>query len=117
MISQAQWWLASGAIGSEKRTKPYAPCFSMIAASTTEPPVGASTWAAGNHVCTGHIGTLTENAARNAKNSSVCACIESLVACQARMSKLPLDLMYRKTMATSISSEPSSVYRKNLNDA
>src|SRR5471032_842968 len=117
MISQAHWWLASGAIGSEKRTKPYAPSFSMIAASTTEPPVGASTLASGNHVCTGHIGTLTENAARNAKNSSDCAFIGSFSACQVTMSKLPPDLMYRYTIATSISSEPSSVYRKNLNYA
>ena len=34
----------------------------MIAASTTEPPVGASTCASGSHVCTGHIGTFTANA-------------------------------------------------------
>ena len=34
----------------------------MIAASTTEPPVGASTWASGSQVCTGHIGTLTAKA-------------------------------------------------------
>jgi hypothetical protein len=33
------------------------------------------------------------------------------------MSKLPPDLVYRYTSATSISSEPSSVYRKNLNAA
>ena len=35
----------------------------MSAASITEPPVGASTCASGNQVCTGHIGTLTANAA------------------------------------------------------
>ena len=46
----------------------------MIAASTTEPPVGASTCASGSQVCTGHIGTLTAKAAKKAKNSSVCAC-------------------------------------------
>ncbi len=34
----------------------------MIAASTTEPPVGASTCASGSQVCTGHIGTLTAKA-------------------------------------------------------
>jgi hypothetical protein len=64
----------------------------MIAASTTEPPVGASTCASGSQVCTGHIGTLTENAAKNAKNSSVCVYIGSGRRCQARMSKLPPDL-------------------------
>ena len=55
-----------------KRTKPYAPILSVIAASTTEPPVGASTCASGSQVCTGHIGTLTENARKNATNSSSC---------------------------------------------
>jgi hypothetical protein len=34
----------------------------MIAARITEPPVGASTCASGNQVCTGHIGTLTAKA-------------------------------------------------------
>ncbi len=95
MISQAQWWLASGAIGSENRRKPYAPSFSMIAASTAEPPVGASTCTSGSHVCTGHIGTFTANAARNAKNSAVCAGMDSASLCQARISKLALDWMYR----------------------
>ncbi len=45
----------------------------MIAASTTEPPVGASTCASGSQVCTGHIGTFTANARKNARNTSICA--------------------------------------------
>ena len=45
----------------------------MMAASTAEPPVGASTWASGNQVWTGHIGTLTEKAAKKARKSSFCA--------------------------------------------
>ena len=36
----------------------------MIAARMTEPPVGASTWASGSQVCTGHMGTFTANATR-----------------------------------------------------
>ncbi len=67
----------------------------MIAASTTEPPVGASTWASGSQVCTGHIGTLTEKATKKAKNSSACADSGSGSLCQSRMSKLPPDLKYR----------------------
>ena len=63
------------------------------------------------------IGTLTEKAAKKAKNSSVCAFIGSGSLCQVAMSKLPPDLVYRYTSAISISSEPSSVYRKNLNAA
>jgi hypothetical protein len=64
----------------------------MIAASTTEPPVGASTCASGSQVCTGHIGTLTAKAAKKAKKSRVCAVSDSGSRCQARMSKLPPDL-------------------------
>ena len=61
----------------------------MIAASTADPPVGASTCTSGNQVCTGHIGTFTANAAKNAKNSRVCSLRDSGSACQAAMSKLP----------------------------
>ena len=71
-----------------KRTKPYAPIFSVIAASTTEPPVGASTCASGSHVCTGHIGTLTANARKNATNSRICARMASGTLYHSRISKL-----------------------------
>ena len=67
----------------------------MIAASTTEPPVGASTWASGNQVCTGHIGTLTAKAANMAKNSRVCAVFDNGSLCQVMTSKLPPDCAYR----------------------
>ncbi len=49
----------------------------MIAASTTEPPVGASTCASGSQVCTGHIGILTAKAAKNARKISSCSRSES----------------------------------------
>ena len=75
----------------EKRRKPYAPSFSMMAASTAEPPVGASTCTSGSQVCTGHIGTFTANAAKKAKNSSVCAVRLSGNWCHVAMSKLPPD--------------------------
>jgi hypothetical protein len=52
--------------------KPYAPSLSRIAASTAEPPVGASTCASGSQVCTGHMGTFTANAKRKATNSRIC---------------------------------------------
>ena len=89
----------------------------MIAASTAEPPVGASTCTSGNQVCTGHIGTLTAKAAKKAKNSRVCSGRLSGNLYQVARSKLPADLLYRKISAISISSEPSKVYRKNLNAA
>ena len=61
----------------------------MIAASTTEPAVGASTWASGNQVCTGNIGTLTANAARKAKNSHICSVRSSGSAARSASWKLP----------------------------
>ncbi|MCY1237476.1 hypothetical protein D9M72_501750 [compost metagenome] len=88
----------------------------MMAASTTEPPVGASTWASGSQVCTGHIGTLTAKATKKAMNSAICSFIDSLAWCHCRMSKVPV-LLYRYSSAISVSSEPASVYRKNLNAA
>ena len=65
----------------------------MIAASTTEPPVGASTWASGSQVCTGNIGTLTANATRKAKNSQVCSCMVSCSAYVVDESGIDLDLV------------------------
>ena len=66
-----------------------------MAASTAEPPVGASTWTSGSQVCTGHIGTFTANAAKKAKNTRVWAGPASGSLCQVRMSKLPPALLYR----------------------
>jgi len=58
---------AFGNIGMAKRMKPYEPIFSSTAARMTDPAVGASTWASGSQVCTGHIGTLIANANANAR--------------------------------------------------
>src|SRR5207247_7643484 len=82
--------LASGKMGRTKRTKPYAPTFTVIAASTTEPPVGASTCASGSQVCTGHIGTLTAKAMKNAANSQTCVLSDSGSWYHSRIEKLPL---------------------------
>ena len=38
----------------------------------TEPAVGASTWASGSQVWTGHIGILTAKVAKKASHSQVC---------------------------------------------
>ncbi len=67
----------------------------MMAASTTEPPVGASTWASGSQVCTGHIGTLTAKANRKPKNSHSCSCSVSGILHQSMMAKLLPALLYR----------------------
>jgi hypothetical protein len=61
----------------------------MIAARITEPPVGASTCASGNQVCTGNIGTFTANASRKAKNSHICSVAVSGSAYRSASWKLP----------------------------
>ena len=58
-----------GTIGNNHLISPKVPIFSMTPASTTDPGVGASTWASGNQVCSGKIGTLIAKAKANAKNS------------------------------------------------
>ena len=64
--------VASGNMGREKRRKPYAPILMSMAASTTLPAVGASVCASGSHVCTGNMGTFTENEAKKAQKSKSC---------------------------------------------
>src|SRR5260364_54752 len=100
--------LASGTIGCENRRKPYGPSLSMIAASTTEPPVGASTCAAGSQVCSGHSCTLTAKAIKKAPNNSNGGGIGSGSRYQSASANEP-DCVYRYSSANSISSEPSSV--------
>ena len=79
----------------------------------TEPAVGASTCASGSQVCTGHIGTLTANEARNARNSQVCIGAGNGVCSSVGMSVVPATY-HIASRASSISTEPASVNRKNL---
>src|SRR6478736_3619184 len=60
---------ACGKNGIAKRKNPYAPIFSITPASTTEPAVGASVCASGNHVWNGKIGTLTAKPIAKATNN------------------------------------------------
>ncbi len=60
---------ATGNKPIENLINPYPAIFNKIAASTTEPAVGASTCASGNQVCTGHIGNLTAKELKNASHN------------------------------------------------
>src|SRR5438445_13030891 len=99
---------AMGNIGSEKRRKPYPPILSRIAARITEPAVGASTWASGSQVCTGHIGIFTAKEAKNASHAQVCNECGTAVCINVGMSVVPA-FQYSAMIASSISTEPSSV--------
>src|SRR5581483_4134586 len=60
---------AAGNNGIASRINPNVPIFSIKPARITEPAVGASTCASGNHVWNGNIGTFTANAMKNAANN------------------------------------------------
>ena len=79
-----------------------------MAASTTEPAVGASTCASGNQVCTGHIGIFTANEAKNASHAHVWRLRGTAVFISVGMSVVPA-FRYSAMMASSISTEPSNV--------
>ena len=51
--------VASGNMGIENLKNPWVPNFEGIPAKMTDPAVGASTWASGNQIWIGTIGTLT----------------------------------------------------------
>src|SRR5580693_1422126 len=100
--------LAAGNIGSEKRRKPYPPIFRRMPARITEPAVGASTWASGSQVCTGHIGSFTAKEAKNASQSQVCTAGSNLNAISAGIEEVWATLIMNR-IAASISTEPSRV--------
>ena len=79
----------------------------------TEPAVGASTWASGNQVCTGHIGIFTAKDAKKASHSQVCMPAGKSYFISSTMFIVPA-CQYMAMMAMSIRTEPSRVYRKNF---
>ena len=85
----------------------------------TEPAVGASVWASGSQVCTGNMGTLMAKARKKAANDQAATEPGKPTCCRVRMSKVsgPPFFAYHHTtarMATSMSTEPTKVNRKNL---
>src|ERR1700686_4607345 len=111
------WVSTSGKNGNEKRIKPYVPIFSRTPARMTEPAVGASVCASGSQVWNGNIGTLMANAKKKAQNSSTCECVSN---CEADPSSVGMSnvaapaLKYSARIPSSMMTEPTSVYRKNL---
>ena len=77
-------------------------------ARMTEPAVGASTWASGSQVCTGHIGTLTAKEAKNANHSHFCRPAGKTWVRATSMSVVPVS-KYTAITASSIKTEPSKV--------
>ena len=74
----------------------------------TDPAVGASTWASGNQVWTGHMGTLTAKDARKARNSQNCMRPGNWAVISTAMSVVPV-LYQMASSASSIRIEPASV--------
>ena len=86
----------------------------------TEPAVGASVWASGNQVCTGNMGTLMAKAMKKAANDQTAIDPGKpglLQGQDVEGERRRRSCAYHQTMArmaTSISTEPTKVYRKNL---
>ena len=79
-----------------------------MAARITEPAVGASTCASGSQVCTGHIGIFTAKEAKKASQAHFCRPSGKPWCISVAMSVVPAS-QYIAMMASSISTEPSSV--------
>ncbi len=76
-----------------------------MAASITDPAVGASTCASGSQVCTGHIGIFTANEAKKPSHNQVCILAGNAVLSSTVMSVVPA-VQYIAMMASNISTEP-----------
>src|ERR1700733_14404713 len=87
-----------------------------MAARTTDPAVGASTCASGSQVWTGHIGNLTENEGKNQSHRQDCIWAGKGILSSTVMSVVPA-VQYMAMIASSISTEPVNVKRKNLKAA
>src|SRR4029079_5040977 len=125
MIVGANVAAASGNSGTANRRNPYAPSLSRIPARITEPAVGASVCASGSHVWNGNIGTLIANARKNARKAPTWragakpeeAAKSRSVTKSKALAHEPVADWYANAVAriaTSISSEPTSVYSTNL---
>ena len=113
-MDRAKYRDASGNRSRLNRRMPYGPVFSRIAARTTEPFVGASVWASGSQVWSGHTGTFTANPMKNATNSQRPAVVDSSNCLSAVRSNVASpswfpDCAYRYRMPTSRKAEPNIV--------
>src|SRR4029077_10093393 len=106
-----------GKSGSEKRMNPYVPIFNKTPDRVTDPAVGASVCASGSHVWNGNIGTLIANAKKNAQNKRTCVYVSN---CAAEASSVgisnvpPPALKYSARIPSSMITDPTNVYKKNL---
>src|SRR5438552_16973934 len=72
IIMGAKYAVALGRIGRLNRRNPYVPIFRRTADRITEPAVGASVCASGNHVWNGNIGTLMAKHRKKARKTHHC---------------------------------------------
>lgn len=80
-------------------------------ASKTEPNVGASTWASGNHIWNGGIGIFVEKPIKNSNQTIICWVAFISEYKTIYQFKLPT-IEYKKKMPKRIIAEPNAVYIK-----
>jgi hypothetical protein len=66
-------FVARGKNGIKNRINPNPPSFNKILAKITEPIVGASTWASGNHKWNGIIGIFVANVKKRQNHKKSCS--------------------------------------------
>jgi len=112
-----KYTVAVGNLPLSLRIIPYVPNFNKTPARITDPPVGASTCASGNQICTGTIGTFTAKDAKKALHLLRCVPASSpplstpaLHQCfKLTISVVPYRL-FKYKIPSSILTDPTKVY-------
>lgn len=99
-------------MGMENLEKPWVPNFKGIPAEITDPAVSASTWASGNRIWTGTIGTFTGKEAKKASRSKIWRHSLNSVVNNICESVVPVWKKINK-IAKSVKTDPSRVCKKN----
>ena len=95
---------------------PYPPIFNSTPASMTLTAVGASVWASGSHVCTGHTGSLTAKATNRSEKMTAAGAMSSAPAIasgRAVMSNVPVEKKSAR-IPTSMKALPRKVKIRNF---
>src|SRR5882757_3022995 len=106
---------AAGNSGRQYRRKPNVPTLSSTPTSSAAPPAGASAPASGSQVWNGTSGALIANAMKKPRNSHFCVALSGMVPISWLNENVDLPaVMYRPMTEASMSSPPTSEYRKNF---
>ena len=96
---------------NKTRNIPYKPNFNKTPANIIDPPVGASTWASGNQLCTGYIGTFTAKATKNKNHKTNWYSLGNIIYCKIWIFNSPI-YKYNHKIPKIINNDPTNVKKK-----